>query len=305
VPEVCAAILKDKPKPPREHRAEISEGLEAVVLKCIEKDVKKRYSNVAELALALLSYGPPGSELSIERISKVLQKGARSAHSQRAGAVTIKSNPPPPPSDAPKAPAAEAPRPDLAATKPLRPSLVAALADTRMEQEKVEAAAPAAPSASATHSASSVSAWNAKPVAKGRSKVGVVLAVLLLLGGGGAGWVFFVRPQTIGHDVTGQEGVTTPPNVDPPSAVVPASPDPTEPQAVELNPPLEPTGAASAVGSIDPRTLPWGKPRPRPSASASASPSGAPSASPSSTASAQSTAAPSTTPSSAPSSKPK
>ncbi|HVY44480.1 MAG TPA: serine/threonine-protein kinase, partial [Minicystis sp.] len=96
VAEVCASILKDKPKPLSALRDDVPDGLEAVILRCIEKDPDKRYANVAELTVALLSFGPPGCEHSIERVSSVLRNvSLRSAQVARAG--TPASRPPPAP----------------------------------------------------------------------------------------------------------------------------------------------------------------------------------------------------------------
>jgi len=49
-------------------------ALEAVVFKCLEKDRGARYQNVADLALALLDFAPPHSRVSVERISRVMQR---------------------------------------------------------------------------------------------------------------------------------------------------------------------------------------------------------------------------------------
>jgi serine/threonine-protein kinase len=73
MPEVCAAILTEAPTPPRSLRAELPAGLEAVVLRCLQKELDARYQSVAELATDLLLFAPPGAELSIERIVRVLR----------------------------------------------------------------------------------------------------------------------------------------------------------------------------------------------------------------------------------------
>src|SRR5262249_42210808 len=88
VAEVCAAILKDAPKPLRAARAEVPEGLDAGIRRCLEKDADERYANVAELTLALLSFGPPGCEVSLERVSSVLRNPAL-----RAGPGTLREPP--------------------------------------------------------------------------------------------------------------------------------------------------------------------------------------------------------------------
>jgi len=48
-------------------------GFETVVGKCLSKDVKDRYQNVAELAAALVPFGPPSALESAQRVARVLQ----------------------------------------------------------------------------------------------------------------------------------------------------------------------------------------------------------------------------------------
>ncbi|MCE7892228.1 MAG: serine/threonine protein kinase, partial [Sorangiineae bacterium PRO1] len=74
LPELCAAILADSPRNLRELRPEVSEELEKVVLKCLERDPARRYQNVAELASALGQFAPRRSRPLIERIGKVLSR---------------------------------------------------------------------------------------------------------------------------------------------------------------------------------------------------------------------------------------
>ena len=49
------------------------EELEAVLLKCLEKDVDKRYGNIAELAIALYPFAPRRSRISAERCYHALK----------------------------------------------------------------------------------------------------------------------------------------------------------------------------------------------------------------------------------------
>ncbi|MEJ7603135.1 MAG: serine/threonine-protein kinase [Kofleriaceae bacterium] len=76
MPEVCASILKDEPGSLAQLRPEIPAALEAVIRRCLAKDPAKRWSNVAELATALRPFGPPGSEISVERTTGVMQQAA-------------------------------------------------------------------------------------------------------------------------------------------------------------------------------------------------------------------------------------
>jgi hypothetical protein len=50
----------------------VPEGLEWVVLRCLEKNRDARFSSIAELAAALAPFGGPGAARSAERIARVL-----------------------------------------------------------------------------------------------------------------------------------------------------------------------------------------------------------------------------------------
>jgi len=64
--------------------------LEAVVARCLEKDVRKRYQNVAELAVALYPFAPRRARISAERCSYLL------GSTPNGGALDLSSVAPPP-----------------------------------------------------------------------------------------------------------------------------------------------------------------------------------------------------------------
>jgi serine/threonine-protein kinase len=70
--QLGAAILERAPVPLRQLLPDAPPELEAVILRCLEKDVTKRYQNVAELAVALYPFGPRRSRISAERSSYLL-----------------------------------------------------------------------------------------------------------------------------------------------------------------------------------------------------------------------------------------
>jgi serine/threonine-protein kinase len=57
-PAVCAAIAADAPLPLREVVPDIPQGLERIVMQCLEKDPAKRFASVSDLAAILVPYGP-------------------------------------------------------------------------------------------------------------------------------------------------------------------------------------------------------------------------------------------------------
>jgi tRNA A-37 threonylcarbamoyl transferase component Bud32 len=57
--EVLYQVLEQPPVPPRQLNARVPEGLQAVCLKCLEKDPARRYATASELARALRPWAPP------------------------------------------------------------------------------------------------------------------------------------------------------------------------------------------------------------------------------------------------------
>ncbi|WP_170319411.1 serine/threonine protein kinase [Polyangium spumosum] len=75
LPELCAAILKDPPTPLHSRMPEVPPELDAAILRCLEKNPADRYTNVAELAVALSPFGRPGAIASSERAMRLLSRG--------------------------------------------------------------------------------------------------------------------------------------------------------------------------------------------------------------------------------------
>jgi serine/threonine-protein kinase len=79
LPEVCVKIATQQPPPLRDRRPDAPGGIEEVILKCLKKDRLARYSNVAELAVALAPFGPKRVRALVERITRVIQAAGMSA----------------------------------------------------------------------------------------------------------------------------------------------------------------------------------------------------------------------------------
>jgi serine/threonine protein kinase len=68
--QVCWAVMTERPQPIRKRQSDISPRFETLVLRCLEKDYRRRFANVLELASDLAEFAPSGAAGSLERISK-------------------------------------------------------------------------------------------------------------------------------------------------------------------------------------------------------------------------------------------
>jgi len=73
MPELVVKILTVPPPPLRNKRPDAPNGLEAVIVKCVNKDRGLRFQTVGELAVALLEFAPRRSKVSVEKIAGVLK----------------------------------------------------------------------------------------------------------------------------------------------------------------------------------------------------------------------------------------
>ena len=85
-----AIKINNEPAPAiRTLRPDVPGDLEAIIFKCLEKDRRRRYRNVAELALALLPFAPKRAKASVERISGIIHAAGLSA-----SALAVPPSPP-------------------------------------------------------------------------------------------------------------------------------------------------------------------------------------------------------------------
>ncbi len=78
LPELSVRIATETPPPLRNYRPDLPDGIEPVILRCLEKDREQRYANVAELVSALVEFGPKRLRTSAERISRIIQNAGLS-----------------------------------------------------------------------------------------------------------------------------------------------------------------------------------------------------------------------------------
>jgi eukaryotic-like serine/threonine-protein kinase len=72
VAELYAMLLRDQPAPPSRYRTDLPPGLEAVIMRCLERDPSLRFANVSALADALLPFAPVGAHVHAQRAYGVL-----------------------------------------------------------------------------------------------------------------------------------------------------------------------------------------------------------------------------------------
>ena len=68
---LCSKIAADPPVSLRAHRADLPAAFEAVVMRCVEKDVRKRPHSVGELAVALKPFASAEGKLAVERVARI------------------------------------------------------------------------------------------------------------------------------------------------------------------------------------------------------------------------------------------
>jgi eukaryotic-like serine/threonine-protein kinase len=78
LPAVCARIMTESPPPLRTVKPGVPPALDAVVMRCLEREPKQRFQDVAALARALSPLGTPEVRVVADRIARVARARAMS-----------------------------------------------------------------------------------------------------------------------------------------------------------------------------------------------------------------------------------
>jgi eukaryotic-like serine/threonine-protein kinase len=217
--EIAIKVATTSFAPVRSFRPDAPAGLEGVIFKCLEKDKRGRYSNVAELALALADFGSRQSRPCIERIVRIVQASGLSG-----SALALPPSPP-------------------VARTPTPPTKLSKSDETAMQPE------PSAYGPLGTMSPSANTAPGVHGLPRGRSRtaaVAVAGTVVVLSVAAGVGWK--MRPRTAPSSATGASSTAATTATS--SSALPVAPIMLEaPKTSELAIPPEP-GAAHSSESV-------------------------------------------------------
>ncbi len=224
ITELCAAVLESEPPPVTDHVPDIPAGLAETIMRCLEKNPKRRLQSVAELVVALAPYAPKRARMTVDRAIAV-SKAAGLVPASFSAPTTIA--PPPLTSDAP-------------GVTPLIPT---ASAPPRLH---LDAQSISDDRARTSSRRPLVLVDDSEPPSGKTKRRGTIIGVLLIAAGAIMGGVYFVRrpaasiaqpPAPITDDV--------PPAA---AAALPASPT----ESVSFTPPPQPAAqnTASAAASV-------------------------------------------------------
>jgi eukaryotic-like serine/threonine-protein kinase len=74
--DTLARIIADPPPPIGDVRPELPEGLQTVIMQCLERRIERRIQTVGELAARLLPFAPREAELLVQRITRLSRGGS-------------------------------------------------------------------------------------------------------------------------------------------------------------------------------------------------------------------------------------
>jgi serine/threonine-protein kinase len=70
LPQICTLVMQSEPRSMREIRPDIPDGLQAAVVRCLEKERERRWQSVAELAAAIAPFGTRACASLVESMAR-------------------------------------------------------------------------------------------------------------------------------------------------------------------------------------------------------------------------------------------
>lgn len=83
MPELCLKVVNAPPVPPRVHRPDVPVAVEAIILRCLDKDPARRFRDAGELAAALAPFAQPNAQAVAIR-ARLIVTGLRPTDSDSA-----------------------------------------------------------------------------------------------------------------------------------------------------------------------------------------------------------------------------
>jgi len=93
LPALAFKLAEEAPPSPKQFRPDLPDGLEKVVMKCLERDREKRMPDVGQLALALEPYASHADKDLVRKVLVILSAPARPPQGSVPEVVVVKSNP--------------------------------------------------------------------------------------------------------------------------------------------------------------------------------------------------------------------
>jgi serine/threonine-protein kinase len=88
MPEVVFNVTQRDAEPIQNKRPDVPPGIAAAIAKCLARDRAHRFQNVAEFVSAIAPFGPPRSEVSVERVSRLLGAAPPAVSFRSSGDLT-------------------------------------------------------------------------------------------------------------------------------------------------------------------------------------------------------------------------
>ncbi len=94
ITEIVVLVTQGNVPPIRELRPDVPVGLDDIIARCLKREPQQRYADIVELAKALVPFGPPRSDVALEKISRILgtATSARPEGSAQANAIGGSAN---------------------------------------------------------------------------------------------------------------------------------------------------------------------------------------------------------------------